>query len=360
MTDTTAAARMVRLVREARSWAQHDLANAAGISQGFVSKVEKGLLPLTGDYLDKVAAALAVPPDLLRTSEPVGGVEVTCLHHRRRSSVMSVTTMRAVEGLTHLTRLSVDRLSTDVDRLLPRRELIRMPVEEHGSPATIAGTLRKFWDVPDGPVHDVVGLFESAGVRVMRRDLGTTAQDAVSTWPAGRQPLILINRGLPPDRERFTLAHEVGHLIMHEMPSDEQEKEANQFAGEFLAPATDLEPLLAGLTVRQFPKLAELKLTWKVSMAMLIQRAADLDCISANQFKSFRIRLNQYGWSKREPGDLPAESPRHIAGLVKTQLDRHGHDVDAVAGIALMLPEPFRRHYLPLVVDDSGPAAVRS
>ncbi len=360
MADTAAAARMVRLVREARRWAQHDLANTAGISQGFVSKIEKGLLPLTGDYLDKVAAALAVPPALLRTSDPVGGVEVTCLHHRRRSSVMSVTTMRAVEGLTHLTRLSVDGLSTGVGKLLPRRELIRMPVEEHGSPATIASALRKIWDLPSGPVDDVVGLLESAGVRVMRRDLGTTAQDAVSTWPAGEQPLILINHGLPPDRERFTLAHEVGHLIMHELPSEEQEKEANQFAGEFLTPATDLEPLLEGLTVRQFPKLAELKLTWKVSMAMLIQRAADLDCISANQFKSFRIRLNQYGWSQREPGDLRAESPQRIAGLVKTQLDRHGHDVDTVAGIALMLPEPFRRHYLPLVMDESGPAAVRS
>ncbi len=360
MTDTAGVAHMVRLVREARGWAQHDLAKAAGISQGFVSKIEKGLLPLTSEYLEKVAVALAVPAELLRTPEPDGGVEVTCLHHRRRSSVMSVTTMRAIEGLTHLTRLSVDGLSADVGELVPNRAVTRMPADRHGGPAAVAAAVRRAWDVPDGPVDDLVGLIESAGVRIMRRDLGTTAQDAVSTWPAGQSPLILLNRGLPPDRERFTLAHEVGHLIMHELPSDEQEKEANRFAGEFLAPAKDFEPLLRGLTVRQFPKLAELKMEWKISMAMLIQRAADLDCISASQFKSFRIRLNQYGWSKHEPGDLPAEKPRHVARLVEAQLDRHAHDVDAVAGIALMLPEPFRRHYMPLVADEPGPAAVRS
>jgi Zn-dependent peptidase ImmA (M78 family)/DNA-binding XRE family transcriptional regulator len=358
MGDTAAVARMVRMVREARRWTQLDLADAAGVSQGFVSKVEKGLLPLATEYLVAVADALAVPADLLRVAGPIGGVEVTCLHHRRRSSGMSVGTMRAVEGLTQLTRLSVDGLSAGLDDLQPQLlELTRMPLAQHGDPAAVANALRRAWDLPAGPIEGLVGLLESAGVRVMRRDLGTAAQDAVSTWPTGRRPLILLNRDLPPDRERFTLAHEVGHLLMHQLPADDQEKEANRFAGEFLAPADELEPLLQGLTVRQFAKLADLKMTWKVSMAMLIQRAADLGCISASQFKTFRIRLNQYGWSQHEPGDLPAEAPRHVAGLITTQLDRHEQDVDAVAGLALMLPEPFRRHYMPLVADESAAAA---
>ncbi|WP_103337822.1 helix-turn-helix domain-containing protein [Amycolatopsis sp. CA-126428] len=361
MSETAAVARMVRTVREARRWAQVDLAQAAGVSQGFVSKVEKGLLPLSAEYLVAIADALAVPADLLRVTDPIGGVEVTCLHHRRRSSAMSVKVMRAVEGLTQLTRLSVDGLSEDVNDSRPQLlQLTRMPIAEHGDPSAVAASLRRAWGLPDGPVEDLVGLLESAGVRLVRRDLGTAAQDAVSTWPMDGQPLILLNRDLPPDRERFTLAHEVGHLLMHQLPSDDQEKEANRFAGEFLAPAKELEPLLRGLTVRQFAKLADLKMTWKVSMAMLIQRAADLDCISASQFKTFRIRLNQYGWSKHELGDLPTETPRHVAGLIAAQLDRHEQDVDAVAGLALMLPEPFRRHYLPLVVDELAAVEVRS
>lgn len=68
-----------------------------------------------------------------------------------------------------------------------------------------------------------MALLERAGVTVVVRNLGTDAQDAVSMWPPGTSPMILVNTGLSPDRTRFTLAHELGHLIMHEMPDDDQE-----------------------------------------------------------------------------------------------------------------------------------------
>jgi Zn-dependent peptidase ImmA (M78 family) len=178
------------------------------------------------------------------------------------------------------------------------------------------------------------------------RDLGTDAQDAISTWPPHRPPLILINTGLSADRQRFTLLHELGHLVMHELPNDDQESQANRFAGEFLAPADEIQPQLAGLTVRDFGRLAELKLVWGMSMAALIQRAFDLECISANQFKSFRIRLNQYGWARREPGDVPPESPSALDAMIDIRLREHGYNEGEVAALALMLPEPFRRHYL--------------
>jgi Zn-dependent peptidase ImmA (M78 family) len=63
----------------------------------------------------------------------------------------------------------------------------------------------------------------------------------------------------------------------------QQEDQANWFAGDSLAPPEEVRPQLQGLTLRDFSKLAELKLTWGMSMAALIQRAKDLDCISVNQ-----------------------------------------------------------------------------
>ena len=41
--------RMVTLVRESLGMTQLDLAEAAGLSQGYISKVESSLLPLTGE-----------------------------------------------------------------------------------------------------------------------------------------------------------------------------------------------------------------------------------------------------------------------------------------------------------------------
>jgi Zn-dependent peptidase ImmA (M78 family)/DNA-binding XRE family transcriptional regulator len=342
--DLGASGQMVALVREAKGWTQTDLAQGVGMTQGSVSKIERGHLSLDDDGLVRVAGALEVPLALLRTSETPLALAVTCLHHRRRASRMAVATVRKIEGLTQLVGLSAQRLTEELDSeaMLP---LQRQPVGPSLTPYDIAAKLRADWGMAPEPVKNVTELLERAGITVIVRHLGSDAQDAVSGWPPESAPIVLVNTGLPPDRHRFTLAHELGHLLMHAMPDDEQEEQANAFAAEFLTPAELIRPELEGLTVRQFGRLAELKAKWKVSIAALIQRAAQLDCISASQFKSFRIRLNQYGWSRREPGDLVPETPTRL----RTAIDRHlqaGRTEDELAEIALMLPQQFRRHYL--------------
>jgi Zn-dependent peptidase ImmA (M78 family)/transcriptional regulator with XRE-family HTH domain len=342
--DPGASGQMVALVREAKGWTQTDLAKGAGMAQGSVSKIEHGHLSLDDEGLERVADALEVPPALLRAGETLLALEVTCLHHRRRASRMAVTTVKKIEGLTQLAAMSAQRLTEELESeaTLP---LHRQPVGPNVTPQDIAAKLRADWGVAPEPVKNLTELLERAGITVIVRHLGTDAQDAVSGWPPGRTPMILINTGLPPDRYRFTLAHELGHLLMHAMPDDEQEEQANAFAAEFLTPAELIRPELEGLTVRQFGRLAELKAKWKVSIAALIQRAAQLDCISPSQFKSFRIRLNQYGWSRREPGDLVPETPTRL----RAAIDRHlqaGRTEEELAEIALMLPQQFRRHYL--------------
>jgi hypothetical protein len=127
--------------------------------------------------------------------------------------------------------------------------------------------------------------------------------------PTRHPPLMLINSGLSPDRQRFTILHELGQLVMHVFPAENQENEANQFASEFLTPAAEVEPDLRGLTAGDFRRLMELQSHWKVSIGMLIQRAKDLGCISDRQFKEFRVRLSRMGWHSSEPVDLPAEEP---------------------------------------------------
>jgi hypothetical protein len=104
--------------------------------------------------------------------------------------------------------------------------------------------------VPSGPISNMVSLLEAVGVIVVNRTLFTDAQDAVSTWPRDGlgPPLMLVNLGLAPDRERFTMAHELGHLIMHALPEDDQETQADRFASEFLAPADEIAPQLAVLS----------------------------------------------------------------------------------------------------------------
>ncbi len=93
-----------------------------------------------------------------------------------------------------------------------------------------------------GPVPDIVAVLEHAGALVITRDLDSDLLDAVSQWAEGGQPLLLVNTRAPGDRRRFSLAHELGHLVMHDEPGtgSTQEKQADAFAAEFLMPASDI------------------------------------------------------------------------------------------------------------------------
>ena len=78
------------------------------------------------------------------------------------------------------------------------------------------------------------------------------------------RPVIFINLGQPKDRYRFqVLAHELGHLVMHQTPNPEQEVQANLFASEFLVPTQEVRPQFYNLSINKF---MELKLYWGASI----------------------------------------------------------------------------------------------
>lgn len=171
-----------------------------------------------------------------------------------------------------------------------------------------------------GPVRGITGWMESAGCVVLEWDFGTPRIDAVSQW-ADEHPVVLINSLLPTDRKRLTLAHELGHLVIHGEPvhlsSDaEVEQEAMDYAAEFLMPAHMIRPDLRNLSLG---KLSDLKRYWMVSMAALVERAYRLQTITAAGRTSLYKALSARGWRKREPlsEQLPPEQPSLPALIVK-------------------------------------------
>src|SRR2546421_1977476 len=108
-------------------------------------------------------------------------------------------------------------------------------------------------------------------------------------------PLFFVDtRRFTWDRLRYTLAHELGHLIMHHDSTDaDAERQADIFAAEFLMPSRDVRPYLYNLTVE---KLANLKTYWKVSMSALIKRASDLDAITSRHARTLWMKMAQAGY----------------------------------------------------------------
>lgn len=115
-------------------------------------------------------------------------------------------------------------------------------MEEFGDPRDIARMTRAHWGMPRGPVNDLVQTLEAAGIIVVMMDFETSRVDAIGRWIPGLPPIFCVNQNIPKDRLRFTLAHELGHMIMHDAASPEMEDEANvgYVPGDYRAAEIDL------------------------------------------------------------------------------------------------------------------------
>jgi len=337
---------MVQLVRVARGLTQAQLAKRAGLSQAVLSKVETGTVDLDDDRLAAIAANLAVPTARLTTSEPTGGVLSACAFHRKRNSLPVSDANRI--------RANLDLRRMQVEALLPMSEgdvgIERTPPsdDDWDNPETIALEVREAMGLGNGPIPDLVSSVERTGAVVIVADLGAARIDAIGSWPTGHRPVFMLNASTPADRRRFTLAHELGHAVMHQLPTGDQESEADRFASELLMPSNSIRDELAKLDL---PKLVTLKPRWGVSMAALIRKAKDVGSISDHEYKQLNIALSTAGYRTNEPVPLHEELPRLVEQAVRQRLD-DGELIAELAAKALMTPDEFNAIYLERATDD--------
>ena len=310
---------MLVVGRESRLFSQSALAKKARLSQGMLSKIENHLVDGSIEVWTSLAAALEYPLDFFRQTDSVYGLPPT--FHRKRQSV-GVRALRRIHSEMNIVRMHVTRLMRATEATFTRTPVPELDVEEYGSPAAVAQMLRRIWLVNDGPIRELVGLLESGGILIVPMDFHGEKVDAVGWAVPGLPPLIFADFSVPTDRLRFTLAHELAHLIMHRIPSDTMEDEANGFAAEFLAPARDIRGQLNRLSLQ---RLAQLKLVWRISMAALLFRARTLKKISPRQYRYFWSELSRRGWKTREPEstDPPPEAPT----LLRHMFERHFTDL---------------------------------
>jgi Zn-dependent peptidase ImmA (M78 family) len=187
---------------------------------------------------------------------------------------------------------------------------------------------------------------ERAGVLVIPCDFGATEVDAVGMRLQGMPPMVFMNAAAPTDRVRFTMAHELAHLVMHAVPTDDMEKEADRFASEFLMPEHDIKPQLVNVTLNL---LAMLKRVWRVSMAALLMRAKTLRTITEKKATALWKQMSALGFRKREPAelDLTPEKPRLLHELFEYHIKQLGMTDDQLHRMCTLYPSQFDRYYNP-------------
>lgn len=322
---------MLFLARQMRRVAQDELVNLlrSGVTQGTLSKIERGRIQPTAEMIDDFAQALRLRPSFFANPSYLRQAPVS--YHRARKA-LSARDETAVHAQAEVYRLSLKKILADIELENVIAPPPAIDIEQYaGGASEIARVVRKRWNLRRGPVMDMTSLIEDAGVVVVPFDFGTPLIDGFCQHGGdGLPPIIFVNTSLPKDRLRFSLAHELGHLVMHDIPNPEQEIQANQFASEFLMPSEDIKDDLHDL---KLTKYMELKLHWGTSMQALIYRSWQIGKISDRQYKYFFVEVAKRGWRKVEPVDVPhlKETPSTLQALINAQVNQIGTTQDELS-----------------------------
>lgn len=308
---------MVVLAREMRGITQKELCSKVpNLTQGNLSRMEKGLLNITSETLTILAEELEFPEKFFFQETPVN--RISNFYYRKRLS-MSKKVLQITDAKMHV-------ISSCVDDLLNSVELVSIDIPKikvdntSNTPEDIARIARKFFDVPTGPIKDLVEILERKGIIIKELEFNTDKFDGITLITKKGQPIIFINISIPNDRKRFTLSHELGHLIMHitfeldlEVSEKEIEREANVFAAEFLMPELEIRKDLIYIT---YSKLSPLKEYWMTSKSSLIYRAHQLGCIGEDKYKNLLIELSRQGERRHEKVEVKFQNPNLLHRII--------------------------------------------
>jgi Zn-dependent peptidase ImmA (M78 family) len=304
------------LARHVRQLSQKEVAEKTNISQGKLSKAEQGIQELSSEMIDRLATFYDFPLSffcLEKDESPVAH------QYFRRKLTIPAKTLDHFIAQTQIYKMCIDVLLQDIE--LPEMRLPFYQVTERLTPTDIAQKVRYNLGVFRGPVPNLTTLLENNGIIIIKFDFGTDKLDGLTSKTNNNHLVIFLNSQMPNDRTRFSLAHELGHLIMHLNTSpdiDEVENEANEFASEFLLPQDEIQASLHNL---KLPTLMALKKRWNVSMRAIIRRARDLGTISDYEYRQLQILFSKKHYNKQEPCPLLFEEPNILKYTLKLHKD---------------------------------------
>lgn len=339
----------LRVARELRSWTQGQLAAAAAtfgrskLTAAAVSQFELGAAVPATETLSALAQALRVDVSFLTAAASDAEGELPAFFRSLRS-----TPSRERKRARNMVQL-VHRLAGVLDDEvgLPSLSLQRITAdpfadqtERAAAAEAAAARVRRAWGLSSGPIDNVIKLVERHGIVCVRVPFGEARVDAFSVNFSDHPVIVTSTDKNKWDRSRFDIAHEVGHLVMHDEAAGvaEAERQAHEFAAAFLMPRGDIRTLLP--PVADWPRLMALKSQWGVSIAALLMRARMLGVMSEAAYVNAAKVMSARGWRRHEPVDGPAEVPMLLrSALAKAR--KQGTSARAIRARALIPEDLF-------------------
>lgn len=339
----------ITLARESRGYTQSDMAEGVqGLTQGNLSRMEKGLLPISDEIIRKISEFLNYPISFFQKECNIA--TGSSMFYRKRIS-MPRKKLSKIEAQINITSRIIDDLLESIN--IPEFNIPHVDVTDKMTPENIAYRVRDYLGIPSGPVENMVSILEKHGVIVIFYDVDYDKFDGVTKFTNKSQPVIWVNENMPNDRKRFTLAHEMGHLVMHlrnqdlDLDDNEMEKQANRFAAEFMLPFIECKKDFFNL---KFNDLSSLKYYWKMSKAAILYRAKEIGSINEQTYTYYNICLGRNGEKKNEREIIDIDRPTILPKMINLHIDQLGYEKSELADMLGLSIDDLNKLYLNLEV----------
>lgn len=294
-----------RSARLMKGFSLQDLANAIDnqVSRQALHRYEKGEVIPDTEKINLLSKALNVNPDYFFRSTKVELDEVEF----RKLSKMPQKEASIIKEITkeklsrYLELEEILGLSNEFEDYLKDFEIIT----EYKQVNEAAELLREKWGLGYGPIFNIVELLEDKNIKVV--DLRVNEDfDGLQTRVNGTIPVVVFNANKinKPDRIRFTLLHELAHLLLKFGDITERQKETlcHQFAGAMLLPEKTLRAELGDHRNKlSINELGNIKKKYGISMQAIVMRAKDCGIINEHYTKQFFFLIKQMNWKVDEP-----------------------------------------------------------
>lgn len=304
----------IQLARKAAGFSLRDLAEKINLTHTAINKYENNKLTPNSTMLMKLAKALGVKVEyFFRPETPTLGKVQYRDHHLISPKDKEIISAKIIDHVER--RAELETLFTSLPIKSPVSPKISKHIATPDQVEDIAASIRKQWKLGLHPIPDLIDALETNGFRVFPLDFPRQTKFEGSSAMIDQMPVIIFNKNSPGDRQRFTIAHELGHLILGEHIIDIQNIETlcNRFAGSLLLPKESIINILS--KHRNNIELMELKLLkeeFGISMTAILHRALECSIISEKIYKKIRKEFNKHEWDKIEPGDPYPEEKAHL------------------------------------------------
>jgi transcriptional regulator with XRE-family HTH domain len=305
------------MARHMADLSQQQVAEQVGVSRMAISKYENNQMVPSSDVLIALAKALRQPIEFYLRGVPAPRIRPLSRdrHHLpgKQEEVLVAQLQEWVERYLA------------AESLFPPAEISQFayppgfpwPIAEPDDVEMAAEALRQAWNLGDDPIVNLTELLEERGIKVGLVD-GDHEFDADLFELGDGAPLMAVRRDLPGDRQRFSLARELGHLMLDSSNPLDDEEVASHFARAFLVSRNSATYELGRrrhhLSIHE---LHLLKHRYGVSLQVWIERAKDLDILDEDAAREQLRQFRRHGWHIHEPGDAPApEQPQRLTRLV--------------------------------------------